>query len=139
MRHARSPIAFVIIFLINSFQSTAFAQAIDGFSAARSQEERRVENSCAAPKPASAREHLRRLTEQPHRRHSEDYATAVYVRTRCVRSDWLPNREHQVWLNYPKRQSLTIRASREISVLREDRRLPTRKLLPLFVVTALPM
>jgi len=43
MRHARSPVALAIIFVINSFQSFAFAQSIDGFSAAKAQEERRID------------------------------------------------------------------------------------------------
>src|SRR6266576_4068716 len=105
MRHARSPIALGIIFLINSFQSFAFAQTIDGFSAAKSQDERRLEEQFRAiPQGPSAREHLRRLTEKPHIAGTpEDYATAVYVRDQ-MRSFGLSAdlKEYQVWLNYPK-------------------------------------
>src|SRR6185436_17696843 len=105
MRHVRSPIALVIAFLINSFQPFAFAQTIDGFSATRSQAQRRFEEQFrAVPQPASAREHLRRLTAQPHIAGTpEDYATAVYVRDQ-MRSFGLSAdlKEYQVWLNYPK-------------------------------------
>src|ERR1041385_4703491 len=105
MRYARSPIAFAIILIINSFPLSAFAQAIDGFSQARSQDERRIEEQFrAVPQPASAREHLRRLTAEPHIAGTpEDYATAVYVRDQ-MRSFGLAAdlKEYQVWLNYPK-------------------------------------
>src|ERR1041385_7803375 len=105
MRHARSPVALAIIFFINSFQSFAFAQTIDGFSEAKSQDERRIEEQFrAVPQGASAREHLRRLTEKPHVAGTpEDYATAVYVRDQ-MRSFGLSAdlKEYQVWLNYPK-------------------------------------
>lgn len=84
----------------------AFAQttAIDGFSAARVAAERRWEEQFrAVPSPASAREHLRRLTLEPHIAGTkEDYATAVYVRDQ-LRSYGLNAelREYQVWMNYP--------------------------------------
>jgi N-acetylated-alpha-linked acidic dipeptidase len=142
MRHARSPVALVIIFVINSFQSFAFAQTIDGFSQARSQEQRRIEEQFrAVPKPASAREHLRRLTEQPHIAGTpEDYATAVYVRDQ-MRSFGLSAelKEYQVWLNYPKsdpiveliaprREKISVREA----VLREDPSSSNPKITPLF-------
>jgi len=84
----------------------AFAQTanIDGFSAERSAAERRWEEQFrAVPAPASAREHLRRLTLEPHVAGTkEDYATAVYVRDQ-LRSYGLNAdiREYQVWMNYP--------------------------------------
>src|SRR5437667_9766211 len=105
MRYARSPIAFAIILFVSSLQPFAFAQTIDGFSAARSQEQRRIEEQFrAVPQGGSAREHLRRLTAEPHIAGTpEDYATAVYVRDQ-MRSYGLPAelKEYQVWLNYPK-------------------------------------
>src|SRR5689334_9936215 len=82
MRYARSPIAFAIILVVSSFQPFTFAQSIDGFSATRSQAERRLEEQFrAVPHGPSAREHLRRLTAEPHVAGTpEDRATAVYVR-----------------------------------------------------------
>ncbi len=102
----------------------AFAQtaSIDGFSAARAVAQRRWEEQFrAVPAPKSAREHLRRLTLEPHIAGSkEDYATAVYVRDQ-LRSYGLAAelRQYDVWLNYPntppvlelitnKRQKLSI-------------------------------
>jgi N-acetylated-alpha-linked acidic dipeptidase len=84
----------------------AFAQTVslDGFSAERAAAERRWEEQFrAVPSPASAREHLRRLTIEPHVAGTkEDYATAVYVRDQ-LRSYGLNAelREYQVWMNYP--------------------------------------
>jgi N-acetylated-alpha-linked acidic dipeptidase len=142
MRHVRSPIALVIIFFLNSFQSVAFAQALDGFSQASSQDERRIEEQFrAVPQPASAREHLRRLTAEPHIAGTpEDYATAVYVRDQ-MRSFGLAAdlKEYQVWLNYPKSDPVVelIGARRErLSVreaaLKEDPTSSNRKITPLF-------
>ncbi|HEY8413350.1 MAG TPA: hypothetical protein VIK76_18175, partial [Pyrinomonadaceae bacterium] len=85
----------------------AFSQTtapLDGFTAESATAERRWEEQFrAVPSPSSAREHLRRLTLEPHVAGTkEDYATAVYVR------DQLRNyglnadlREYQVWMNYP--------------------------------------
>ena len=83
----------------------AFAQtAIDGFSAERATAERRWEEQFRAiPDPKSAREHLRRLTIEPHIAGTkEDYNTAVYVRDQ-LRSYGLSAdlKEYEVWLNYP--------------------------------------
>ncbi|HEX5890803.1 MAG TPA: PA domain-containing protein, partial [Pyrinomonadaceae bacterium] len=84
----------------------AFAQTapIDGFNAERVVTQRRWEEVFrAAPSPKSAREHLRRLTLEPHIAGSkEDYATAVYVRDQ-LRSYGIPAelRQYDVWLNYP--------------------------------------
>src|SRR5437660_3831372 len=130
MRQTRSALAFVIIFLANSVQPVAFAQSIDGFSAGRSPDERRLEEQFRAlPAPNSAREHLRRLTAEPHVAGTkEDYETAVYVRDQ-MRSFGLTAelKEYQVWLNYPKtdpivelisprRERLTVREA----LLKED-------------------
>ena len=83
----------------------AFAQTtIDGFSAERATAERRWEEQFRAiPDPKSAREHLRRLTAEPHIAGTkEDYNTAIYVRDQ-LRSYGLSAdlKEYEVWLNYP--------------------------------------
>src|SRR5215831_1387548 len=142
MTSARSPLALAIIFLLNSFPSSTFAQAIDGFSAARSQEERRLEAQFrAVPQGASAREHLRRLTAEPHVAGTpEDRATAIYVRDQ-MRLFGLPAelKEYQVWLNYPKtdpiveliaprREKLSVRET----AIREDPTSSNPKITPLF-------
>ncbi|HEX3085132.1 MAG TPA: M28 family metallopeptidase [Pyrinomonadaceae bacterium] len=142
MKHVRSPIALTIIFLLNSFQSFSFAQTIDGFSQSKSQDERRIEEQFrAVPQGSSAREHLRRLTEQPHIAGTpEDYATAVYVRDQ-MRSFGLPAelKEYQVWLNYPKsdpiveliaprREKLSVREA----VVKDDPTSANPKITPLF-------
>jgi N-acetylated-alpha-linked acidic dipeptidase len=142
MKHVRSPLALAIIFLINSFQPFALAQTIDGFSATRSQDERRLEEQFrAVPQGASAREHLRQLTAEPHVAGTpEDYATAVYVRDQ-MRSFGLSAelKEYQVWLNYPKtdpvveliaprREKLSVREA----VLKEDSSSSNSKITPLF-------
>src|ERR1051325_2601107 len=141
MRH-RSPLALAIIFFINSFQSFAFAQTINGFSEAKSQDERRIEEQFrAVPQGASAREHLRRLTEKPHIAGTpEDYATAVYVRDQ-MRSFGLSAdlKEYQVCLNYPKsdpvvelvaprRERISVREA----VLKDDPTSSNPKITPLF-------
>jgi N-acetylated-alpha-linked acidic dipeptidase len=85
------------------------ASAIDGFTADRVAAERRWEEQFrAVPTSRSAREHLRRLTLEPHIAGSkEDYATAVYVRDQ-LRSYGLPAelKEYDVWLNYPRTPSV---------------------------------
>src|SRR6185369_7745947 len=88
----------------------AFAQtAIDGFSAERATAERRWEEQFRAiPDPKSAREHLRRLTIEPHIAGTkEDYNTAIYVRDQ-LRSYGLAAelKEYEVWLNYPNTPSV---------------------------------
>ena len=142
MKHVRSPLALVIILLVSSFPSLTFAQTIDGFSAARSQDERRIEEQFrAVPQGPSAREHLRRLTAEPHVAGTpEDYATAVYVRDQ-MRAFGLPAelKEYQVWLNYPKtdpiveliaprREKISVREA----VIREDPTSSNSKITPLF-------
>ncbi|HBB98569.1 MAG TPA: glutamate carboxypeptidase [Blastocatellia bacterium] len=133
----------VSLTLILSVQSVTFAQTIDGFSASRSQDERRIEEQFrAVPAPDSAREHLRRLTADPHIAGTkEDYATAVYVRDQ-MRSFGLPAelKEYQVWLNYPKtdpivelissarRERLSVREA----VIKEDPTSSSPKITPLF-------
>ncbi|HZJ47027.1 MAG TPA: M28 family metallopeptidase [Pyrinomonadaceae bacterium] len=90
-------------------QSAPNPRAIDGFSARSTLEERQLEEKFRAiPNPASAREHLRRLTAEPHIAGTkEDYDTAIYVRDQ-LKSFGLPAelKEYEVWLNYPKSPSV---------------------------------
>src|SRR6185369_11271055 len=93
-----------------TFLQKSFAQTtIDGFSAERATAERRWEEQFrAVPNPKSAREHLRRLTLEPHIAGTkEDYNTAIYVRDQ-LRSFGLKAdlKEYDVWLNYPKTPSV---------------------------------
>ena len=100
-------ILLVLLLQLLLLAPAAFTQTtapLDGFTAENATAERRWEEQFrAVPSPASAREHLRRLTLEPHIAGSkEDYATAVYVRDQ-LRSYGLTAeiREYQVWLNYP--------------------------------------
>src|SRR6267378_2038545 len=104
-------ISLVVILLILSAntrlglaQALIDVRALDGFSTAGAVAERRWEEQFhAVPASASAREHLRRLTLEPHVAGTkEDYATAIYVRDQ-LRSYGLRAelKEYQVWLNYP--------------------------------------
>jgi len=98
-------LVLILLVVITFPASLTFAQTtIDGFSAERSTAERRWEEQFrAVPDPKSAREHLRRLTIEPHIAGTkEDYNTAVYVRDQ-LRSYGLSAdlKEYEVWLNYP--------------------------------------
>lgn len=89
------------VLLQSSRVGVAFESVNDDLSIAQ----RRLEEQFkAVPTPASAREHLRRLTLEPHIAGTkEDYATAIYVRDQ-MRSYGLAVelKEYQVWLPYPK-------------------------------------
>jgi len=97
-------VIFLLVVITLSPTFTFAQTTIDGFSAERSTAERRWEDQFrAVPDPKSAREHLRRLTIEPHIAGTkEDYNTAVYVRDQ-LRSYGLPAelKEYEVWLNYP--------------------------------------
>src|SRR3954470_2663029 len=100
----------VLLVSITLATSPTFAQStIDGFSSERAVAERRWEEQFrSVPDPKSAREHLRRLTAEPHIAGTkEDYATAIYVRDQ-LRSYGLSAdlKEYEVWLNYPKTPSV---------------------------------
>src|SRR2546423_3408358 len=144
MKRIRALIASFISLLMIGLHTAALAQSpgIDGFSSSRSAEERRIEEQFrAVPQPLSAREHLRRLTAEPHIAGTkEDYATAVYVRDQ-MRSYGLQAelKEYQVWLNYPKtdpivelvsprRERLSVREA----ILKEDPTSSNKKITPLF-------
>jgi N-acetylated-alpha-linked acidic dipeptidase len=107
----RTAAAFLLIGLLflSAAPRFAFSQApnallLDGFSSESSAVEKRWEEQFrAVPTPKSAREHLRRLTIEPHIAGTkEDYATAIYVRDQ-LRSYGLNAelKEYDVWLPYP--------------------------------------
>jgi N-acetylated-alpha-linked acidic dipeptidase len=144
MKRIRAFIASFISLLMVGLQTAALAQSpdIDGFSAQTSVAEQRFEDQFrSVPAGPSAREHLRRLTAEPHIAGTkEDYDTAVYVRDQ-MRSYGLPAelKEYQVWLNYPKtdpivelvaprRERLSVREA----VIKEDPTSSNRKITPLF-------
>ncbi|HKY44111.1 MAG TPA: M28 family metallopeptidase [Pyrinomonadaceae bacterium] len=103
-------LSILLLVVLTITPPLAFAQnAIDGFSAERALAQRRWEEQFRAiPTPQSSREHLRRLTLEPHIAGTkEDYDTAVYVRDQ-LRSYGLAAdlKEYDVWLNYPKTPSV---------------------------------
>ncbi len=108
---------------------------------ARAAQRRWEEDFRAVPAPASAREHLRRLTAEPHVAGTkEDYATAIYVRDQ-IRSYGIPSelKEYEVLLPYPKQPSIVelIRPRRERlavkeAVIPEDPSSSNPKIIPLF-------
>src|SRR5947207_7855437 len=137
-------IAAVISFLFANNCANGLAQspAIDGFSSQNANAEKRYEEQFRSiPAANSAREHLRRLTAEPHVAGTpEDYATAVYVRDQ-MRSFGLSAelKEYQVWLNYPKTDPIVDliaprheRLSVREAVLKEDPTSSNPKITPLF-------
>ena len=115
---------------------------IDGFTPEGSTAQRRWEEEFrSVPTPASSREHLRRLTAEPHVAGTkEDYATAIYVRDQ-IRSYGIPAelKEYDVLLPYPKQPAIVelIRPRREKltvkeAVIAEDRSSSNPKIIPLF-------
>lgn len=104
-------------------QGNAVTQ-LDGFAAENSARQRRLEETFrAVPKPNSAREHLRRLTAEPHVAGTkEDYATAIYVRDQ-IRTYGIAAelREYEVLLPFPRRPGIVelVRPRRERLALRE--------------------
>src|ERR1700752_303481 len=90
-------------------QSGSDTRPLDGFSDSASVTPGALQAQFGAvPAPSWAREHLRRLTAEPHIAGTkEDYATAVYVRDQ-LRSYGLSAelKEYEVWLNYPKSPTL---------------------------------
>ncbi|HAF23030.1 MAG TPA: glutamate carboxypeptidase [Blastocatellia bacterium] len=124
-------------------QSSATPAAnLDGFTSEGSAMERRWEEDFrGVPAPDSAREHLRRLTAEPHVAGTkEDYATAVYVRDQ-IRGYGIPSelKEYEVLLPYPKQPSVVelIAPRRERLTVREtaipeDPSSSNPKIIPLF-------
>ncbi len=122
---------------------TALNAAIDGFTTEASVNERRWEEEFrSVPAPDSAREHLRRLTAEPHVAGTkEDYATAIYVRDQ-IRSYGIPAelKEYDVWLNYPKQPGIVelitpqrrLRLPLKEAVTPADPSSSNAKIIPLF-------
>ena len=125
-----------------SQSSASPATVLDGFTPAGSSEERRWEDEFrAVPAPASAREHLRRLTAEPHIAGSkEDYATAIYVRDQ-IRSYGIAAdlKEYDVLLPYPKQPGIVELTRPRLEklgvkepVIAEDPSSSNPKIVPLF-------
>jgi N-acetylated-alpha-linked acidic dipeptidase len=115
---------------------------LDGFAPQASIAENRWEEQFrAVPQAPSAREHLRRLTSEPHVAGTrEDYQTALYVRDQ-MRSFGLTSelKEYQVLLQYPKQPTLVemLAPRRERlqtveAVVPEDPTSSSRRIIPLF-------
>ncbi|HZG50702.1 MAG TPA: M28 family metallopeptidase [Pyrinomonadaceae bacterium] len=136
-------------FIAHAFSPRARAQtreaatvALDGFNAAESNVERRLEERFrAVPQPASAREHLRTLTREPHVAGTpEDYRTAVYVRDQLRKYGISAElKEYQVLLPYPKRPTVLelvaprrVRLDLQEAVLAEDPSSAHPRIIPLF-------
>jgi len=102
--------AFVLFLLVWLTPQRVLLQSSRGDNASESANDdaaitlRRFEDQFrSVPTSASAREHLRRLTLEPHIAGTkEDYATAIYVRDQ-LRSYGLAAelKDYQVWLPYP--------------------------------------
>ena len=125
-----------------SQSASAPAAVLYGFTPAGSIEERRWEDEFrAVPAPASAREHLRRLTAEPHIAGSkEDYATAIYVRDQ-IRSYGIASElnEYEVLLPYPKQPGIVELTRPRLEklavkepVIAEDPSSSNPKIVPLF-------
>lgn len=117
-------------------------ERLDGYTSDSSTAELRWEREFQKiPEPESAREHLRRLTMEPHVAGTkEDYATAIYVRDK-LRSYGLPAelKEYDVLLPYPKAPSIVelIAPQRETLRVREaeipeDPSSSNPRIIPLF-------
>ncbi len=135
-----------LISFLHTFQSvrsqTTSGAVLDGFTPEGSiNQRRREEQFRAIPQASSAREHLRRLTAEPHVAGTkEDYATAIYVRDQ-MRSYGLAAelKEYDVLLPYPKRPSIVElvaspreRLALEEAVVPEDPTSASPKIIPLF-------
>jgi len=148
LTHARRfATSLLLVFLLSQSQFQVWSQnnsdaTIEGFTRNSSIAERSWEAQFrAVPSPASAREHLRRLTVEPHVAGTpEDYKTAVYVRDQ-MKSFGLDAqiREYQVLLPFPKAPSVVelvaprrqrLRVQEE--VVPEDPSSSNPKIIPLF-------
>ena len=126
----------------SGFTQNSNGNSLDGFSSETSVVQQRWESKFRSlPAPASAREHLRRFTSEPHIAGTkEDYATALYVRDQ-MRSYGIPAeiKEYQVWLPYPNSPAIveliTTRRQRlsvEEAVVGRDPTSSNTKITPLF-------
>ena len=135
-------IALLCCFLALHPVKSQIRDSVDGFSPESSAAQRRREEQYrAVPEAKSAREHLRKLTAEPHVAGTkEDYDTAVYVRDQ-MRSYGLSAelKEYEVLLPYPlrptiieviasRRQRLTMKEA----VIPEDASSSNPKIIPLF-------
>ena len=118
MKYVRTVVTIVLVFglLLSAAgvrpalsQKPSEPTGLDGFTPEGSATERRWEDEFrAVPAPDSAREHLRRLTAEPHVAGTkEDYATALYVRDQ-IRGFGLSSelKEYEVLLPYPKQPGI---------------------------------
>jgi N-acetylated-alpha-linked acidic dipeptidase len=115
---------------------------LDGFTGSESITQRQLEERFrAVPQPASAREHLRTLTREPHVAGTpEDYQTALYVRDQLRKFGINAElKEYQVLLPYPKRPTvLELVAPRRQRLALQEAALPqdpsssNAKIIPLF-------
>jgi N-acetylated-alpha-linked acidic dipeptidase len=120
----------------------AAPNALDGFTSSEAIVERQLEERFrAVPLAASAREHLRTLTREPHVAGTpEDYQTAIYVRDQLRKFGINAElKEYQVLLPYPKRPTVLelvsprrVRLALQESVLPQDPSTSHAKIIPLF-------
>ncbi|HEY9401921.1 MAG TPA: M28 family metallopeptidase [Pyrinomonadaceae bacterium] len=134
---------FIAAFVPRARAQTAEAVTVlDGFTATESNAERRLEERFrAVPLAASAREHLRTLTREPHVAGTpEDYRTAVYVRDQLRKFGISAElREYQVLLPQPKRPTVLelvaprrVRLNLQEAVLPQDPSSAHARIIPLF-------
>ncbi|HZE64906.1 MAG TPA: PA domain-containing protein, partial [Pyrinomonadaceae bacterium] len=149
MKTARRFLILALTFALLGFNATVRSvwsqnnsSQLDGFTPEGSATERRWESEFQAiPEPGSAREHLRRLTAQPHVAGTkEDYDTAIYVRDQ-IRSYGISSelKEYEVLLPYPKQPSVVElvaprheRLALKEAVVPEDPSSSNPKIIPLF-------
>ena len=123
-------------------QTKEVPAALDGFTAAETVAERQLEERFRAmPAPASAREHLRILTREPHVAGTpEDYQTALYVRDQLRKFGISAElKEYQVLLPFPKRPTVLEliaprrqRLALQEAVLPQDSSSSNARIIPLF-------
>jgi N-acetylated-alpha-linked acidic dipeptidase len=145
----RKGLAFLLLALFIPAQEVVRSQTseikiapMDGFAPQESIAQARLEEQFrAVPQAQSAREHLRRLTLEPHVAGTrEDYQTALYVRDQ-MRSFGLKSelKEYQVLLQYPRQPTIVemLAPRRERlqtveAIIPEDPSSSSRRIIPLF-------
>lgn len=147
MKNARLLLISICTCALLAFTATVWSQnsaatVLSGFTSESSAAEQRWENEFRAiPEANSAREHLRRLTAEPHVAGTkEDYDTAIYVRDQ-IRSYGINAelKEYDVLLPYPKQPSIVElvaprreRLAVKEAVVPEDPSSSNPKIIPLF-------
>ena len=106
-------------------QTQSIAAPLDGFTPDEAAAQKRIENQFrAVPTPASAREHLQRLTAEPHMAGTPGaYRVALYVRDQLRRYGLRAElKEYQVLLPHPRQSGLVelLAPRRERLPLRES-------------------